>query len=76
MPVSPPQRVPHILTPSGRAFSFGGRVQDVSLDPLSPCIIFWPDNEPFPEQSQIRPSDLVGVPVRVTLTTINARLNP
>ncbi len=65
MPVSPSQRVPHILTPSGRAFSVGGRVQDLSTDPLSPCIIFWPDNEPFPEQSQIRPSNIVGIPVRV-----------
>jgi hypothetical protein len=71
MPVSPPQRVPHILTPSGRAFSVGGRVQDVSTDPLSPCIIFWPDNEPFPEQSQIRPSILVGVPHPPILNTGN-----
>lgn len=65
MPVSPPQRAPHILTPSGRAFSVGGRVQNVSSDPLLPCIVFWPDNEPFPEQSQIRPN-LVGFPVCVT----------
>ena len=68
MPVSPPHQVPHILTPSGRAFSVGGRVQDVSSDPLSPCIVFWPDNEPFPEQSQIRPSNLVGIPVCVTFS--------
>ncbi|KAK0476055.1 hypothetical protein IW261DRAFT_1491724 [Armillaria novae-zelandiae] len=27
-----------------------------------PCIMYWPDNEPFPEQGQIRPSGLVGVP--------------
>ena len=75
MPVSPPQRVPHILTPSGRAFSVGGRVLDVSSDPLSPCIIFWPDNEPFPEQSQIRPSTLVGIPVRVALWCYTVRLD-
>ena len=25
--------------------------------------MFWPDNEPFPEQGQIRPSHLSGVPV-------------
>jgi hypothetical protein len=75
MPVSPPQRVPHILTPSGRAFSVGGRVQDVSTDPLSPCIIFWPDNEPFPEQSQIRPSILVGMPVRVAFSRCTVRLD-
>jgi len=71
MPLSPPQRVPHILTPSGRAFSVGGRVQDVSTDPLSPCVIFWPDNEPFPEQSQIRPSNLVGMPHPPILNTGN-----
>lgn len=75
MPVSPPQRLPHILTPSGRAFSVGGRVQDVSSDPLSPCIIFWPDNEPFPEQSQIRPSNLVGIAVRVALRRYTVRLD-
>ncbi|KZV90202.1 hypothetical protein EXIGLDRAFT_126858 [Exidia glandulosa HHB12029] len=44
-----------LLTPSGRSFSVGGKVQNVSSDPLAPCIIFWPDNEPFPEQGQIRP---------------------
>ena len=75
MPVSLPQRLPHILTPSGRAFSVGGRAQDVSSDPLSPCIIFWPDNEPFPEQSQIRPSNLVGIAVRVALRRYSVRLD-
>ncbi|KAH9921099.1 uncharacterized protein B0H18DRAFT_956717 [Fomitopsis serialis] len=29
---------------------------NVSNDPLSPCIMYWPDNEPLPEQGQIRPS--------------------
>lgn len=52
-----------LLTPSGRAFAVGGKVQNISSDPLSPCIMYWPDNEPFPEQGQIRPSGLVGVPV-------------
>jgi hypothetical protein len=63
MPASLSQRIPHILTPSGRAFSVGGRVQDVSSDPLSSCFLFWPDNEPLPEQGQLRPSNAVGVPV-------------
>ena len=45
-----------LLTPSGRAISVGGRVQNVSSDPLAPCIMYWPDNEPLPEQGQIRPS--------------------
>lgn len=57
-----PQKPSHpLLTPSGRAFAVGGRVQNVSSDPLNPCIMYWPDNEPFPEQSQIRPSNVVGV---------------
>ncbi|ETW79889.1 hypothetical protein HETIRDRAFT_248265, partial [Heterobasidion irregulare TC 32-1] len=53
----------HILTPSGREFSVGGRVQNVSTDPLAPCVMYWPDNEPLPEQGQLRPSGLLGVPV-------------
>jgi hypothetical protein len=61
---SPVQKSAHpLLTPSGRAFAVGGKVQNISSDPLSPCIMYWPDNEPFPEQGQIRPSGLVGVPV-------------
>lgn len=54
-----------LLTPSGRAFASGGKVQNISSDPLSPCIMYWPDNEPFPEQGQIRPSGLMGVPVSI-----------
>ncbi|KAI0296993.1 hypothetical protein B0F90DRAFT_981652 [Multifurca ochricompacta] len=71
MPASLSHRIPHILTPSGRAFSVGGRVQDVSSDPLLPCILFWPDNEPFPEQGQIRRSGPVGVPHPPILNTGN-----
>jgi len=59
----PPKTAHPLLTPSGRAFAIGGKVQNVSSDPLAPCIMYWPDNEPFPEQGQIRPSSLVGVPV-------------
>lgn len=55
----------HLLTPSGRAFSVGGKVQNVSGDPLSPCVMYWPDNEPLPEQGQIRPSLIMGVAVRI-----------
>lgn len=51
------------LTPSGRAFSSSGRVRNVSSDPLNPCVMYWPDNEPLPEQGQIRPSGLVGISV-------------
>ncbi|KAK2466610.1 hypothetical protein APHAL10511_000868 [Amanita phalloides] len=50
-----------LLTPSGRAFAIGGRVQNISCDPLTPCIMYWPDNEPLPDQGQIRPGGLVGL---------------
>ena len=30
-------------------------MQNVSPDPLAPCVMYWPDNEPFPEKGQIRP---------------------
>lgn len=58
-----PSPVHHLLTPSGRAFSVGGKVQNISTDPLSPCVMYWPANEDFPEQGQIRPSVVMGVPV-------------
>ncbi|KAJ7936374.1 hypothetical protein B0H13DRAFT_1548474, partial [Mycena leptocephala] len=51
-----------LLTPSGRAFASCGKVQNISSDPFSPCIMPWPDNEPFPEPGQIRSSGLMGVP--------------
>ncbi|KAI0270759.1 hypothetical protein BC834DRAFT_532431 [Gloeopeniophorella convolvens] len=73
-PQMPPllsHKTPHVLTPSGRAFSMGGRVQDISSDPLSPCIMFWPDNEPLPEQGQIREGSLAGFPHPPILNTGN-----
>lgn len=55
---------PHpLLTPSGRAFARGGRVQNISSDPMLPCIMWWPDNEPLPEQGQIRPPGLASAAV-------------
>ncbi|KAI0935166.1 hypothetical protein AcW1_005170 [Taiwanofungus camphoratus] len=44
-----------LLTPSGRALSVGGRVQNISQDAMAPCMMYWPDNEGLPEQGQIRP---------------------
>ncbi|KAK7029813.1 RanBP2-type domain-containing protein [Favolaschia claudopus] len=67
----PPTHAHPLLTPSGRAFAVGGKVQNISSDPLSPCIMYWPDNEPFPDQGQIRPSGLVGVPQPPILNTGN-----
>lgn len=58
-----------LLTPSGRAISVGGRVQNVSNDPLAPCIVYWPDNEPPPEQGQIRPSGSTVITVRTHFAT-------
>ncbi|KAF9480308.1 hypothetical protein BDN70DRAFT_877818 [Pholiota conissans] len=60
-----------LLTPSGRAFAVGGKVQNISSDPLSPCIMYWPDNEPFPEQGQIRPSCVAGIAQPPILNTGN-----
>ncbi|KAG8215276.1 hypothetical protein J3R82DRAFT_8833 [Butyriboletus roseoflavus] len=60
-----------LLTPSGRSFSVGGKVQNVSTDPSAPCIMYWPDNEPFPEQGQIRPNNLSGLPQPPILNTGN-----
>ncbi|KAH8831194.1 hypothetical protein DL96DRAFT_1705634 [Flagelloscypha sp. PMI_526] len=63
---------PHpLLTPSGRAFAVGGRVQNVSTDPLAPCVMYWPDNEPLPEQGQIRPGYLSGLAQPPILNTGN-----
>ncbi|CAL1698017.1 unnamed protein product [Somion occarium] len=57
--VSSPSKAPSpsypLLTPSGHALSAGGRVRNISTDPLMPCIMYWPDNEPLPERGQIRP---------------------
>ncbi|KAH7924452.1 hypothetical protein BV22DRAFT_1047468 [Leucogyrophana mollusca] len=70
-PKPPPSPSHPLLTPSGRAFAVGGKVHNVSTDPLTPCIMYWPDNEPFPEQGQIRPSGLMGVPQPPILNTGN-----
>lgn len=62
MSAKPPSPAHPLLTPSGRSFAVGGKVQNVSSDSLSPCVMYWPDNESFPEQGQIRPSSLMIVP--------------
>jgi len=67
MSAKPPSPAHPLLTPSGRSFAVGGKVQNVSSDPLSPCVMYWPDNESFPEQGQIRPSSLMVVPVSIAL---------
>ncbi|KAF8512102.1 hypothetical protein BU17DRAFT_96634 [Hysterangium stoloniferum] len=64
-------KLPSILTPSGRAFSIGGKVQNVSSDPLTPCVMYWPDNEPLPEPGQIRPLSNIGTQPPPILNTGN-----
>ncbi|KAJ6449082.1 hypothetical protein C8R47DRAFT_941113, partial [Mycena vitilis] len=49
------------LTPSGRAWAIGGGVRNISTDPASPCFMYWPDNEPLPEQGQIRPPQVIWI---------------
>ena len=51
----PPSKIPTLLTPSGRKFAVGGRVQNISRDELNPILMFWPDNEPLPMPNQVRP---------------------
>ncbi|KAH8112578.1 hypothetical protein DFH11DRAFT_1857827, partial [Phellopilus nigrolimitatus] len=53
MKAAKPQPPQHpLLTPSGRALAVGGKVLNVSVDSLAPCIMFWPDNEALPEPGQ------------------------
>ncbi len=70
VPASLSHKIPHILKPSGCA----KRVQDVSSNPLYSCFMFWPDNEPLPEQGQICPSNLFGTQVRIASLVIKRSL--
>ena len=70
----PPQYPP--LTPSGRALSVGGRVRNISRDPLSPCVMYWPDNEPLPEPCQIRPIDSALMTVGTRYASAGVYLTP
>lgn len=55
--LSKPAASPYpVLTPSGKQLSIGGKVQNVSPDPLSPCFMFWSFNEPLPHPGQLRPT--------------------
>lgn len=54
-PLKPPAPSYPLLTPSGHALSAGGRVRNISSDPMAPCIMYWPDNEPLPDRGQVRP---------------------
>ncbi|KAI0087648.1 hypothetical protein BDY19DRAFT_892793 [Irpex rosettiformis] len=56
IPAKPPAPSYPLLTPSGHALASGGRVRNISLDPMNPCVMYWPDNEPLPERGQIRPT--------------------
>ncbi|KAJ3875146.1 hypothetical protein F5051DRAFT_334332, partial [Lentinula edodes] len=71
LPVSQSKNGHPLLTPSGRAFAVGGRVQNISVDPLSPCIMYWPDNEAFPDPGQIRPNVIMGISQPPILNTGN-----
>ncbi|KAG8817652.1 hypothetical protein FRC17_011131, partial [Serendipita sp. 399] len=48
-----------LLTPSGKTFALGGRVQNICRDEANPILMFWPDNEPLPLPCQIRPPTAV-----------------
>lgn len=59
LPMHPSQTsknpAPIQLTPSGTQICMGGKVQNISSNPLAPCYMFWSFNEPLPDPGQIRP---------------------
>lgn len=59
------------LTPSGTQICMGGRVQNLSNDPLTPCYMFWSFNEPLPDSGQIRPTLSVALQHPPILNTGN-----
>ena len=59
------------LTPSGTQICVGGKVQNISTDPLAPCYMFWSFNEPLPEPGQIRPTLSVALQHPPILNTGN-----
>ena len=60
----PPAPSYPLLTPSGHALASGGRVKNISSDPMAPCVMYWPDNEPLPDKGQIRPFGSAVIQVR------------
>jgi hypothetical protein len=71
----PPQTsknpLPIQLTASGTQICMGGKVQNISNNPLSPCYMFWSFNEPLPELGQIRPALSVALQHPPILNTGN-----
>ena len=63
--------LPIQLTPSGTQICAGGKVQNISSNPLAPCYMFWSFNEPFPEPGQIRPTLSVALQHPPILNTGN-----
>ncbi|KAF9784738.1 hypothetical protein BJ322DRAFT_1141791 [Thelephora terrestris] len=68
---APKNPFPIQLTPSGTHICMGGKVQNISKDPLSPCYMFWSFNEPLPDQGQIRPTLSVALQHPPILNTGN-----
>ena len=63
--------LPIQLTPSGTQICEGGKVQNISNNPLAPCYMFWSFNEPLPEPGQIRPTLSVALQHPPILNTGN-----
>ena len=59
------------LTPSGTQICMGGKVHNISNNPLAPCYMFWSFNEPLPEPGQIRPTLSVALQHPPILNTGN-----
>ncbi len=54
-PYLPASEYLKLLTPSGHALAIGGRVRNISSNPMTPCVIWWPDNERLPDPGCVRP---------------------
>jgi hypothetical protein len=68
---APKSPLPIQLTPSGTQICVGGKVQNISNNPLAPCYMFWSFNEPFPEPGQIRPTLAIALQHPPILNTGN-----
>lgn len=68
---APRNPFPIQLTPSGTQICMGGKVQNISKDPLSPCYMFWSFSEPLPDPGQIRPTLSVALQHPPILNTGN-----
>jgi len=71
LPALQMSQLPFVVSPSGRTMAVNVRPHNVSNDPLNPCVILWPENEPLPSQGQIRPITETGPQLPPIMNTGN-----